>query len=187
MYRSVITIFLLFGILMPTTISGCSRIASGISNYSDNNDLKFDLSLNQNSYEKGERIRVTLTLTNNSNMRILVNKRMAINFPSKDREVDLYLFTINDSGEKKQKPFFGSQQIIMIVPTLQPSDYYWLDPNESVQQIFSNIGFYYDELAPGNYSIQAVYQNQTDPENGEIAWKGELKSEEFLFTIEISK
>jgi hypothetical protein len=36
----------------------------------------------------------------------------------------------------------------------------------------------------GEYTVQAIYQNQSDPGDGRTAWKGELKSNEVKFTIE---
>ena len=42
----------------------------------------------------------------------------------------------------------------------------------------------YDNLyEEGIYSIQAFYHNQWDPENGEIAWEGQVESETIKFTV----
>ena len=144
---------------------------------SDPDGLELVLTLDKAVYGLNEPITATIVLTNKSAQPILVQGRLAVNWdgaPSDHR--DLCLVILNPQGEKA---WF---EPLINMGSAQDKHFVTLAPGKSLERIFPVLGAYtLDEV--GEYTIQAVYQNQRDPSTGQQAWKGELKSNPIHFTI----
>jgi len=154
--------------LLIVSQSGCGKIGKG---------LELVLGIDQLDYKKGEDITATLYLSNPQQDTILVNKRMSVYFlelkyygevafiitaPS-GREVS---YGVRDSGSYPEEDDFSD-----------------LGPEETISRSYILNRYYYFFNEVGQYSVQAVYHNDSDPGDGRIAWKGEIRSDVVHFTI----
>jgi len=141
--------------------------------------LNLTLSLDKNVYKSTEFIKVSLSLGNVGDERVVVKKRLAPNYQFLDESVRDVVFLIKDP-HGNTVVFNGYSQ----VPALRDDYFIVLGPNESFEHIYSDIKAFYDLSEPGEYTIQAIYENKSDPSNNWVAWKGTLLSNVVTFTIE---
>jgi hypothetical protein len=128
------------------------------------------LSADKPTYRADEPIRITVALTNNDSDPLTVNKRLALNTPyapSKFREIKL---TITDEAGETL-PFAAKVNLGFPLD----KDFVSLAAGEPVERKFDLRGYFRFDKA-GRYRLEAVYQNGSDPSEGE-AWKGEVGSE----------
>ena len=163
--------------------SGCKT--DGISNEfaSDTrglggNMLILTLEFDRETFQSADAIPVTLVLTNQGHERLLVNRRMAPNHPhAPDSQRDIVFVITAPSGQEMQLNKFIN------VRTPKEDDFLVLEAGETVERtIYLEQILSFVEI--GEYSIQAIYQNATDPGTGESAWKGQISSEKLFFTVE---
>ncbi len=141
--------------------------------------LELNLSVDKSVYKAQDPIKATLKISNISNERIVVKKRFAPNHQFLEESFRDVAFLITDSLEN-QLPFNGYSQ----VPMLREDHFIVLGPGESIEHSYSDIRVYYDISIPGQYKIQAVYENQSDSNNNWVAWKGMLESNLVTIAIE---
>ena len=139
------------------------------------NELELQIGVNPD-YKLGEDIRVTLFLVNNQEESIVVNKRMGLNVGQRHLG-EVYFIIKSPSG-----------QGVNLVPILDyslnvPSDFIDLEPGKSLSHSYVLNQYFapLDEI--GKYSIQAVYYNYSQPDDGRTAWTGEIRSDIVHFTV----
>lgn len=137
--------------------------------------LRFDKDI----YDSEEAISARLVLENIGADSVLIKNRMVPNFsfaPEPVRDI-VFVGTYPSGGEIE----FG---VYILVRFPKPDDFVILSPGETVEHTYNDLGRYYGFSQPGKYSIHAVYQNQSDPDDGRVAWKGEIRSNTTSFTRE---
>jgi len=138
--------------------------------------LDLTLTLNQKTYTARDEIQAEVHLTNADSRPVLANMRLALNsvdMPDIFREVNL---VIKDSA--------GNEPTwILRIRIDEPADkdFMELAPRQSVQRSYPLRRFFAFNRA-GQYSMQAVYANQSDPSTG-TAWKGTAESNTVTFTL----
>lgn len=140
-------------------------------------ELSLTLSLDKAIYNRGESVLALATLSNITNKDLLINSRVAINFPTAPDLLRDIMFNI-------YKPSGNLSSFIARV-NIRPAtsnDFIILPAGEKFE-IHYNLAKYYNLNEIGNYSVTAIYNNIIDPEGNRIAWKGEVSSNEVLFTI----
>jgi hypothetical protein len=138
--------------------------------------LTVNIALDETTYQMGQPISVTTTLMNMGDVPGWVNKRMRLVYDGADAAT--IEFVLKDSSGV-ELPFvsrldFGPEKV--------PGDFVILSPGEFVGNTFEISASY--PLGPGQHSIQVIYTNTLDLNNGEVAWKGRLESEVVNFAIE---
>ena len=119
-----------------------------------------------------------LRLKNSGEEPLLVNSRLAINKPfAPELFREVYFILTNPSGESVE----FSAKINVGEP--QSKDFRNLAPGETADRAFE-LDLFYGLEQPGEYSVQAVYSNQSDPGDGRQAWKGKLESDLASFVLE---
>lgn len=139
--------------------------------------LQLALNLDNPTYTVNNSISGKLILKNVGEDAVVVNSRLAINkafAPALFREVSLVV--TDPSGATAE---FASK---VNIGEPKKNDFKELAPGELAERAF-DIDLYYVLEQPGDYSVQAVYNNQADPGDGRMAWKGELKSNVATFTL----
>ncbi len=143
-------------------------------------DLTLSLELDKDTYVLEERIRATLTLRYVGGAFAFVNIRLAYNnpqFPSnQSRDIS---FLIYDQDGKPLE--YGAMHQPML---LEPYHFAMFGPNSAFERTYPNIERSYIFTGPGEYTIQALYENYTDPSDGRTAWQGQIVSNIVTFTIE---
>ena len=149
-----------------------------------NNDVRASLSIDRDSYRSGEDIFVTLVLENTSSEGILLPARMALNFRGQPTTLrDVYFVITTPSGHEAE----FSQ--LTRVPSIEESGFIELGPGGQRKARYDLSLFYvpfqdYATKEYGQYTVQAVYENESDPGDGRSAWKGKLTSNTVTFTLE---
>lgn len=139
--------------------------------------LVLDLALDSDTYSARAPIIATLTLRCLEATARVVNTRLAPNSrlaPPRLREV---LFDLAGSSGT---PLKLKARINAGYP--RAADFQQLQPGDVVERQYP-LHRFYDLSQPGQYSLQAVYHNQSDPEDGRTAWKEELRSNSVSFVI----
>ena len=140
--------------------------------------LDVSLSLDREAYARNDPILGKVAIRNIASTPLVVNGRLAphsIFAPRPFREVS---FVVTDPLHAEVE--FGPR-INRGYP--RPEDFQQLMPGETLVREYS-LREYFALDKPGQYSVQAVYQNQSDPGSGTEAWKGESKSKVVSFTLE---
>jgi hypothetical protein len=163
-------------IVIALSVVGC-RLIDGSSKGSQMDKLTLSINADKSIYQLGEAVRVSVILTNSGGVDILVNKRMALNFPDAPKTARDLSFTI-EGPLGKLAPFIAR---VNVRPT-RPNDFILLSPDETVEIFYDIESLYYLEDI-GSYSIFAIYQNALDPDEITNAWKGELKSNVIVFEV----
>lgn len=132
--------------------------------------LELTLELNRATLE------ATFVLANTGPEPVLVNRRLTLNHPAELEECrQVYLRLRDQAGA--EPPFAA----FLTVRELTLDDFASLAPGQSVKQTYS-LQNYYALARPGQYSIQAFYENAFDTTKGE-AWKGTLESNTVTFDL----
>lgn len=140
--------------------------------------LKLALTLNEKRFTLGQPISGKLALQNAGDDPLLVNSRLTINksfAPAPFREV---YFILNDPSGK---PVDFMLKVNIGGP--RPENFRELAPGESAEKSF-DLGMYYALEQPGAYSLQAVYENHVQPDDGREAWTGKVKSDPVPFALD---
>jgi hypothetical protein len=151
-----------------------------MASHADGIGLTLTLAPAEPSSVSKDALRCSLTLRNESDRSLWVNRRLAINHPISPphlREVD---FLIQDARGRVAE--FAAK---VRVGLPQMGDFVELAPGEAVEHPF-DLGFYYD-LAPGQeYEVQAIYENYFVPESLKSAsvWTGRLVSHAVKMTLQ---
>lgn len=143
-----------------------------------NNSLELVLMLEKNDYFGDDPILPFVTLKNISNHDLWVNKRMALNDVSAAGEMAFVIIPPTGEGNKFQ--------YWVNIHEPDESDFIKLPPSESTSRQFQypfDLQSAYDLKDYGAYSIQAIYENQSQPNTGVIAWTGEIKSNIVRFRL----
>lgn len=138
--------------------------------------LSFSIKLDKSNYNKGEPVKCSLILKNNSTKDIVVNNRFLVNLPMGPHEISFQIF----DRDLKQVLFttkinagFESNRFILLHPgTTEVKTYILSD--------------HFDLTEKGNYSIVAYYENKNDPPAAlklPSAWKGTLMSNKVVITM----
>ncbi|HQX10612.1 MAG TPA: hypothetical protein PLG23_09270 [Thermoflexales bacterium] len=138
--------------------------------------IELTLTLDQTTYPAPAQPRATIRLANVGDTAQIVNKRFALNYSDAAAyECEIKLMIHNNAGD--ELPFTSRVNIG------DPADRHFaeLGPGQSLAREYA-LARTYDVSTPGRYTIQALYQNQTDPSIGP-AWKGELLSNTVAFEI----
>jgi len=142
----------------------------------DSDMIEFTLTLDQSAYRAPAQPRATIRLANAGDAAVIVNKRFALNYSdAASYECEIKLMIHTSAGD--ELPFAARVNIG------DPADRHFteLAPGQSLAREYA-LERTYDVSAPGRYTIQALYQNQTDPSIGP-AWKGELMSNTIAFEV----
>jgi hypothetical protein len=138
--------------------------------------LSFSISFNKTVYTLGEPIVCTMTLKNTGSTALVVNNRFLVNRASGPHEV---AFQVID-------PVLLAVPFSSFVNSKSESDQYRALPSgasETVTYILTN---HYTLTKLGKYSVVGFYENKADPPVSlslPTAWKGRLKSNKALFTL----
>lgn len=140
--------------------------------------LELALSLDRDAYAPGDPIAGKVVLRNSGSTALVVNSRLALNSifaPRPYREVS---FLVTDPSDSEVE--FGPR-----INRGRPKadDFKQLMPGDTLVREYA-IQRYFALKKPGKYSVQAVYQNQSDPGTGTEVWKGEIKSNVVSFTLQ---
>ena len=144
------------------------------------NMLELTLTLNQDKYAPGEPINSLVRLRNAGSEAVKVNGRLAINTPYAPEEMRDIAFAVSDPSGA-----VVDFQLKVNVGAPADNEFKTLQPGEVIEQSY-NLARYYDLKRPGTYSVQAAYQNQSEPgmPPGTSVWKGEVKSAEARFAVQ---
>ena len=145
-------------------------------------DLELTISFDKEEYTTKEPIYVTPNIKNNTKEPIWINWRFYMNSdtsPNEHREV--YFLVTSPKGDRLKCEIDGYET------GLPRTDYFiLLEPGKDVSiERKKSIKHFFDFSEPGEYKIEAVYQNVHGKELGLDAFKGELKSKPV--TIKISE
>ena len=142
--------------------------------------LELTLNLNKASFAPGEPINGKITLRNAGSDAVKVNGRLALNTPYAPEEMREIAFVLSDPSGA---PLDFRAKVNVGAP--KDDEFKTLQPGEAIAQSY-NLAKYYDLRKPGTYSVQAAYQNQSEPEfpNGTGVWKGEVTSPVEKFTVQ---
>jgi hypothetical protein len=156
-------------LLMVWLVVGCSKSSQ---------PLVLTIEISEDRYTMGDNIFVKYTLQNVSDEDLLILGRLAMrNFEDDVIGGVVWFRVIAPSGQNSDMAWkFDSRY--------KNSDFVWLEPGETLTTE-AEVSKWYQLLETGQYSIQAIYENQyVDPDNGETAWKGLVESNIVYFTIE---
>ncbi|HEY1016361.1 MAG TPA: hypothetical protein VGE07_26870 [Herpetosiphonaceae bacterium] len=131
--------------------------------------LRFSLETRELAYAAGDPVTVTVRLLNDSDQPVVVNQRLALNAafaPLPFRDV---AFLVRDSAGN-QRDF----QVRVRIGEPGDKDFGLLEPQQSITRDY-DLAEFFDLGQPGEYAVEARYQNQARPGDGE-AWQGELAS-----------
>jgi hypothetical protein len=169
-----VTFVLLFGILIGIVLIGVVWLQTTYHHH----PLSIALNLNQDSYLPNNQIRATLRLQNVGSVPVLINRRMGVKLYDVEGPGEVWFIITSTTGAEAQ----WSAQSVRINRGL-PEDYDFseLAPGEVIELTYILNNYY--ALEVGEYKIKAIYHNQYDPRNGQVAWKGKLESNIVTFTI----
>ncbi len=140
--------------------------------------LNLTLSLHRGSYAPGETVTGKVILKNDGPAAQVVNSRLGLNSavaPQPFREIG---FIISDPAGAE---VVFTSKVNRGFPAAE--NFKALNPGETIEREYQ-IDKYYPLAQPGSYTIQAIYQNQSDPQDGRVAWKGEIQSNTVSFRVE---
>lgn len=141
------------------------------------NSLELVLEIRPIAINIGDTLQAEVILKNVSDLALIVNKRMVFGYFDdweEHREISFSITEISGKGN------VGLSARIHSGPS-SLGDFRELLPGEEILTNYELTKYY--ELEPGAYSIQAVYDNESDPGDGRTAWKGEIKSNIVLIEI----
>jgi hypothetical protein len=142
-----------------------------------NQPLELTIGISEDTYIMGDDILVKYSLQNVSTENILVLGRLTMRNVEDALAGVMWYRIITPSG---QNPDMNYKFDIRY----KNSDFVWLEPGEALT-IEAEVSKWYQLLETGQYSIQAIYENQyLNPDNGDQAWKGLVESNIVYFTIE---
>lgn len=140
--------------------------------------LLFTINLDNNTYNSGDIITVKMVMANVGSSDVIVKKRMIVNqLSSPDQYRDVSFLAIAPS---RQALPFGAY--ITVFPP-ERDDFVTLSPGEVIEEYYDLQSVYAIDEG-GKYILIAVYFNNMDPDDGRIAWKGELTSNIVIFDFE---
>jgi hypothetical protein len=143
-------------------------------------DLTLSLRLDKSAYKQGEAVLTIYSFQNSSPDNLILQARMADNALSAPAELrDIYYLITSPTGKTLEfATLFPRTRLI------EQTDFVQLRPGESYEN-WGNISLFYGPFKEyGQYTVQLIYENQTNPGNGGIAWKGKIDSNKVSFTIE---
>lgn len=153
------------------------------------NSLSLSLKIDKNTYHIGEPINATLVLKNSGNNSVLLKRRITVNsISSSEEQRDILFVIVNPAGIQLDYLMLAHKIDI------QSEGFMDLGPGQVSERQFDLAKMYlptddsghpYSALVtPGIYVVYAIYESNTDPVDGRIAWKGRLMSNILTFTLE---
>ena len=141
--------------------------------------LEFTLTLNQITFAPGEPITGLVRLRNMDGEPATVNGRLALNTPYAPQGMREIAFRLTDPSGT---PLEFQAKVNVGAP--RDNHFKTLGPGEALERSY-DLAQYYDFGQPGTYSVQAVYQNLSEPEagHGPAVWQGEIESLPTTFTV----
>ncbi len=138
--------------------------------YKPNREARLVVSLkNKAAYKAGEAVIVTVMLSNQSQVPILINGRMLFNRYPNPGEI-----SFNIEGPKKQ-----TYPLLKIISPqeITPTDLIVLQPGETLEREV-DLSLMYGVRYRGRYRIQVLYYNSIDLEKDKLrTWRGSLASD----------
>jgi hypothetical protein len=140
--------------------------------------LTFTIEFDKNTYHTGDTITAKMILRNIGDEGVVVKKRLIVNqFASPEPYRDVSFFVIAPS--RTSIPF--GAYISVDSPGID--DFTTLMPGNSIEGYYElQDVFTIDET--GKYLVIAVYINQLNPDDGRMAWKGEVTSNIATFSFD---
>lgn len=139
--------------------------------------LELALLLDAKTYALGRPATGTLILKNSGDESLLVNARLAINNPYSPQPFREVYFLLTDPSGKSAA--FGPK---INIGRPRSEDFRDLPPGKTADLSF-RLDRYYTLDQPGEYSVQAVYENHAAPGDGRATWKGRLESNLVSFVV----
>ena len=139
--------------------------------------LTLELDLDQDIYQPGAPVTVDLTLANTGPDPALVKSRLALNAPLVPAAFRDIAFVVTDPAGSA---LAFNARVNVGLP--KAKDFKDLAAGEIIVREYA-IDQFYTLAGPGRYTVQAVYQNQSDPPDGRAAWQGELRSNLIAFEV----
>ena len=142
-------------------------------------ELTLTLTLTQATFAQGEPINAQVRLRNSGGEAATVNGRLAVNTPYAPEEMREIAFTLTDPTGA-----LVDFQVKVNIGAPGDTDFRTLAPGEAIAQSY-NLAKYFALVLPGVYAVQALYQNQSEPEahSGQGVWKGEVAAPAATFTV----
>ncbi len=142
--------------------------------------LELTLTLNQATFAPGQAINAQVRLRNAGREAVTVNGRLALNTPYAPEEMREIAFRLAD-------PAGALLDFQVKVNVGEPADneFKTLAPGEAIKRSY-NLAKYFKVAFPGTFSVQAIYQNQSEPVSrpGQPVWKGEVASPVITFVVQ---
>lgn len=155
-------------------IAGCQNESESVSG------LRVSLIPDHTSYQIGQPISVALVLENTSSTPLLLQTRMAVNVrqlcPS--ASCDVHFVIADPLGRELEYRWLARVRLI------EQTDFVNISPGEQYQVQLDLAQYYAPFDEAGKYTANVVYENQNDPGDGRLAWKGRLASNNVAFTLE---
>jgi hypothetical protein len=167
-------------VLIVLTVLGGCQVNNKLTNPKKVDDqLHLNLSTDKATYASGENIEATLEMSNEYEQSLLINKRLVVNQQSVIGSLGEVYFKITDTQGKE-----AGFAVRVNVRFPEEEDFIYLKPGEIISQTYLLNKWYNIPLTPGEYTVQAIYQNNADPNGGEEAWKGKITSNIISISIE---
>src|SRR6185503_15905038 len=139
--------------------------------------LTLELELDEDTYRPGTPVIGDLILGNAGPDPAVVKSRLAINAPLAPAAFRDVAFVVTDPAGSALE--FNAW---VNVGLPKARDFRDLAAGEIIVREYA-IDQFYALAGPGRYTVQAVYQNQSDPPDGRAAWQGELRSNLIAFEV----
>ena len=166
--------FVSAGFLLLVLITGCQNESESVSG------LRASLIPDRTSYQIGQPISVALVLENTSSTPLLLQTRMVVNIQQlcPSASCDVYFVVSDPQGKELEYRWLARVRLI------EQTDFVNISPGEQYQVQLDLAQYYAPFDKAGKYTANVVYENQTDPGDGRVAWKGRLTSNDAAFTLE---
>jgi hypothetical protein len=138
--------------------------------------LSLSLTLDKPDYAMTDAITAKVILLNKGSETLKVNRRLLLNYLGAPKVFCEVSFIITNSANSKV-PF--AARVNASEP--EDADFTELGPQQSIEESYLLRQFFrLDE--PGRYTLQAIYQNSSDPSTGP-AWKGKVESDQIVVDV----
>ena len=80
----------------------------------------------------------------------------------------------------------GTEEILAVRVNVRypvADDFVIMKPGEEISQTYVLNDWYFISSTPGEFTIQAIYQNDENPDDNQEAWKGKITSNVVHLTI----
>ena len=145
-------------------------------------NLKFDIQTDSTVYRNDKPIFLKMSITNNADSAIFINKRFIVNSPEAPKESaigEVYLIITSPAGDTL------SFNAFVHVNYPSQNDYVKLGPGEEIVSAHKeDINRYYDLSKSGEYIITGYYYNFYKEGIKPTPWEGKIKSNTITILIQ---